>query len=81
MLLEKLLRQSKEARRLAARIMETRNKSKEIRKNRILREEQYASPRVVALFLSFSGLLRNSKILLENLPLHHPFSLLVGPEY
>ena len=45
MLLEKLLRQSKEERRLAARIVETRNKSKEIRKNRILREEQYAAQR------------------------------------
>ena len=48
MLLEKLLRQSKEERRLAARIVETRNKSKEIRRNRILREEQYAAQRYSA---------------------------------
>lgn len=45
MLLEKLLRQSKEERRIAARIVETRNKAKEIRKNRIIREEQHAALR------------------------------------
>lgn len=48
MLLERLLRQSKEERRIAARIVETRNKTKEIRKNRVLREEQYASLRYVS---------------------------------
>lgn len=50
-MLEKLIRQSQEERRLAARIVETRNKKEEIKNRRVQAEEKYAAERFVFLLL------------------------------